>query len=150
MTVEGFYVTIMRGAVAKTRVGFLLGPFASEPAARERIPDARRVAEEIDPRCAFDFFGTSRVEGVPLPVGVLNDRRDGNGCRPGFACQTRRRRARGAAGRAFMGRGPVQFPRARLFQPSAAMGAAGAHGGMQGRGGRSRLAAARGLAHDPA
>ncbi len=32
------------------------------------------MAEEIDPRCAFDFFGTSRVEGVPLPVGVLNDR----------------------------------------------------------------------------
>ena len=78
MMVEGYYVTIMRGAIAsggrKRKVGFLLGPFASEPAARERIPDARRVAEEIDPRCAFDFYGTSRVEGAPLPVGVLNDR----------------------------------------------------------------------------
>lgn len=78
MSVEGFYVTVMRGAVAdgchKRKVGFLLGPFASEPAARERIPDARRVAEEIDPRCAFDFFGTAKVTDAPLPVGVLNDR----------------------------------------------------------------------------
>jgi hypothetical protein len=71
VTVEGFYVTVVR---APRRVGYLLGPFASEPAARACIPDARRVAEEIDPRTVFDAFGTARVEGVPLPVGVLNDR----------------------------------------------------------------------------
>lgn len=76
--IEGYYVTVMRGAVAngchKRKVGFLLGPFGSEPNARAHIPEARREAEAIDPRCAFDFFGTSRVEGAPLPVGVLNER----------------------------------------------------------------------------
>lgn len=76
MSAEGFYVTVVRGVdvMGRRKVGYLLGPFASEPAARERIPGARRVAEEIDPRCAFDFFGTAKVTGVPLPVGVLNDR----------------------------------------------------------------------------
>ena len=34
---------------------------------------ARREAEAIDPRCAFDAFGTASVTGAPLPVGVLNE-----------------------------------------------------------------------------
>lgn len=69
----GFYATVVRGA----KVGYLLGPFDSEPAARAVIPDARRLAEAIDPRTVFDAFGTARVElagDAALPRGVLMDR----------------------------------------------------------------------------
>lgn len=74
MTEQRFYTTVIRDSRGVRKVGFLLGPFETEATARRHIPAARREAEAVDPRCAFDFFGTSRVEGAPLPVGVLNDR----------------------------------------------------------------------------
>lgn len=71
----GYYVTLIRGA----RVGYLVGPLSSEQAARDRIPAARKVAEEIDPFTCFDLFGTARLERIgELPEGVLNSKVEGN------------------------------------------------------------------------
>lgn len=71
----GFYCTVIRanGTPAR-RVGFLLGPYDDEPTARERIPDARRLAAEIDPFTEFDLFGTARLVRDELPAGTLNAR----------------------------------------------------------------------------
>lgn len=87
MTAEGFYTTVVRetgtpwspvdGARNRQRpyrVGYLLGPFSSEALAREQIPLARTLAEQVDPRTVFDAFGTAKVTGAPLPIGVLNER----------------------------------------------------------------------------
>lgn len=63
----GFYVTMIRG----TRVAWLLGPFDSEPQARDRIPDARKLAEAADPRSVFDAFGTAKLERDRLLPGAL-------------------------------------------------------------------------------
>ena len=71
--VEGFYADIKRGE----KVGILAGPFPNEPAARAWLPQARNMAMDIDPRAAFDLFGTVRLErpdGAVLPKGVLNAR----------------------------------------------------------------------------
>ena len=68
-----FYVSIVRGS----KVGYLLGPYDSEPAAREHVLRASRVAEEIDPRAHWDSFGVVGVsldDGKPFPSGVLNAR----------------------------------------------------------------------------
>jgi hypothetical protein len=65
----GYYVTVIRGE----RVGWLRGPFDTEPLARAALPEARRLAERLDYRCAFDLFGTAKVETHrPLPKGVLD------------------------------------------------------------------------------
>lgn len=70
-----YYTTVVRQTSNTIKVGYLFGPFESEAAARERIPEARRLAEAVDPFTAFDAFGTCAVKGgPPFPVGVLNDR----------------------------------------------------------------------------
>lgn len=68
----GFYTTVVRDR----RVGYLLGPFDDEQAARGKIPAARRLAEQVDPFTVFDAFGTCRVtiDRGELPRGVLMDR----------------------------------------------------------------------------
>ena len=63
-----FYVTVVRGE----RTGFLAGPFETHQAALDMVPAARRVANEVDPRTAFDGFGTVSMEPGPWPAGVLN------------------------------------------------------------------------------
>lgn len=75
MSAAGFYTTLVREGVGR-KVGYLLGPFDDEPTARAAIPAARRLAEQVDPRTAFDAFGTCRLElsAGPLPRGVLMDR----------------------------------------------------------------------------
>ena len=65
-----YYVTVVRGR----RVGWLAGPFHSDQLAREQLLEARRIAEEIDPFCHFDLFGTASVERENPPPGVLNAR----------------------------------------------------------------------------
>jgi len=68
----GFYCTMIRG----NRVAWLAGPFDTKEEADARVPDARRAAEEADPRSAWDAFGVTRLEreiDKPLPPGVLNE-----------------------------------------------------------------------------
>lgn len=74
--IAGFYTTLVREHFGGRKVGYLLGPFDDEPTARAAIPAARRLAEQADPRAAFDAFGTCRLElsAGPLPRGVLMDR----------------------------------------------------------------------------
>ena len=76
MTAAGFYTSLIREHAGGRKVGYLLGPFDDEPAARAAIPAARRLAEQVDPRTVFDAFGTCRLElsAGPLPRGVLMDR----------------------------------------------------------------------------
>ena len=62
-----YYVTIMRGA----RVGRLLGPYDTKEEAEQRVPDARRLAAEVDPFAAFDAFGVTGMEGREYPPGML-------------------------------------------------------------------------------
>lgn len=66
----GYYVTIVRGR----RVGYLIGPCPTETEARDQIPLARAVAEDIDPFACFDLFGTALVTARRLPPGSLNER----------------------------------------------------------------------------
>lgn len=71
----GYYATIIRdSAFGGRKVGFLLGPYDCEFCARERIPDARRLAAAVDPFTAFDAFGTARVDAPTLQPGVLNSK----------------------------------------------------------------------------
>lgn len=68
-----FYVSIVRGS----KVGYLLGPYDSEPAARVHVGRASRSAMAVDPRAAFDSFGVVGVSlepGRAFPPGVLNSR----------------------------------------------------------------------------
>lgn len=71
---QRFYTTVIRDSHGARKAGFLLGPFETEATARRYIPAARREAEAVDPRCAFDAFGTASVTGGPYPVGALNER----------------------------------------------------------------------------
>jgi hypothetical protein len=68
----GFYVTMRRGR----QTAFLLGPHDTYDQADERVPLAHRLAEQVDPRSAFDLFGVTHVvmePGAQLPPGKLND-----------------------------------------------------------------------------
>jgi hypothetical protein len=66
---EGFYVSIRSGS----RRGLALGPYASEPQAREDLDLAFRLAEQVDPWAGFYQFGTCKVTtSRRLPTGRLN------------------------------------------------------------------------------
>lgn len=81
----GYYCTVVRGAGPSAKVGWLLGPYDDEPSARAKLPDARRLAYEADPRTHFDAFGTARLEREgTLPQGVLNDRLEPGELSEGF------------------------------------------------------------------
>lgn len=66
-----YYVTIAREGrgVAK-----LAGPFDTHDEAKGNVERARKMAEELDPRAAFDAFGTSGIEADEHKPGVLNER----------------------------------------------------------------------------
>lgn len=72
--IVGFYCTMIRGE----RVAWLAGPFPTKAAAEARVQDARREAEAVDPRAAWDAFGVTRMERpvIALPLGVLNGKLD--------------------------------------------------------------------------
>lgn len=67
-----FYVTMIRD----TRVAWLAGPFAEHQQALDLVEPARQATYKVDPRSAFDAFGTSSIDRDPdLPpprAGVLN------------------------------------------------------------------------------
>ena len=70
---KGFYCTVKRGE----RTAWLLGPFADHEKAQELAFLASCKGSDIDPRMAFDPYGTSSIEreGVEiteLPKGKLN------------------------------------------------------------------------------
>jgi hypothetical protein len=73
----GFYVTVQRQARGGLRTGWLLGPYETKEQAEEHVPEGKILANQADPRTAFDAFGTSGMRmkpGANLPQGVLNER----------------------------------------------------------------------------
>jgi hypothetical protein len=70
--VEGFYVTVRSGS----RVGYLLGPYASHADALASVDRARLFAGRLDPWAVFYAFGTARVVAETasmLRPGRFND-----------------------------------------------------------------------------
>jgi hypothetical protein len=68
---QAFYVTMRDGS----RTSWLLGPFNSEPEARELLPAARKQAIDLDPYNHFHAFGTASIEipsGCHAPAGCIN------------------------------------------------------------------------------
>ncbi len=70
---KAYYVTVKRA----DKTGWLHGPHEAHERALELVMDVRREAENIDPRCVWDAFGTSSIECgydcVDLfPLGRLN------------------------------------------------------------------------------
>lgn len=66
-----FYVTMAREGrgVAK-----LAGPFDTHDEAKAHVHRAREAAHQVDPRSAFDAFGTAGIEADEHKPGVLNER----------------------------------------------------------------------------
>jgi hypothetical protein len=66
-----YYVSIVRGK----QVSRLLGPYDTREEAEKRVPDARRLAEQVDSFSAFDSFGVSGwapPSSKVYPPGKLN------------------------------------------------------------------------------
>ena len=63
-----YYVTMIRG----DRVARLAGPFDTHEEALAHVDQARKVANEVDPRSHWDAFGTSGIESDNHAPGVLN------------------------------------------------------------------------------
>ena len=57
-----FYVTMIREPGPNQRVAWLAGPFATHEEALAQVGPARAKANEVDPRAAFDAFGTASFE----------------------------------------------------------------------------------------
>lgn len=69
----GFYCTVIRQQGERQRVGWLLGPYGTKAEAEGHVWRAQASAQAIDPRCAWDSFGVTRLErDGELPPGVLN------------------------------------------------------------------------------
>lgn len=76
-TIKGFYVTMRRETMEGVKVAWLLGPYDTHEAALGLVHTARDLAEKVDPRCAWEAFGTSSItwEAESLagfPKGKLN------------------------------------------------------------------------------
>lgn len=70
---KGFYVTVIRDSAKGRRTGWLLGPYTTKAEAEGHVWRAQASAQAIDPRCAWDSFGVTRLErDGELPPGVLN------------------------------------------------------------------------------
>jgi hypothetical protein len=65
-----FYVTMVRG----DQVARLAGPFDTKDEADSMVDRARTLAQENDPRSAFDAFGVSAITSEDHKPGVLNDK----------------------------------------------------------------------------
>ena len=72
--VRKYYVTMRRDG--EPRTGWLAGPFDNHDDALSRVEEARKHAYDLDPRSAFDSFGTAsyETEEGKHHAGVLNDR----------------------------------------------------------------------------
>ena len=64
-----YYVSVRDGG----RTGLLAGPFAKHAEAILLVDEARRVAEQVNDRAPFYWFGTCRSE-KDLGPGKLNER----------------------------------------------------------------------------
>ena len=65
-----YYVT----AIDSGRVALLAGPFRSHEAALARVQPCKHIANLVDSRAVWWFYGTSRDKGgVTLPAGKLNE-----------------------------------------------------------------------------
>lgn len=68
---KAFYVTMKRETQRHgTKTAWLLGPYATHEEALELVHTARGLAEEVDPRCVWDAFGTS---SITMDVGGLGE-----------------------------------------------------------------------------
>lgn len=58
------------------RRALIAGPYPTHAQALQDVEDARKAAEEADPRAAFYAFGTARADGDPFASrpGVLNEK----------------------------------------------------------------------------
>lgn len=66
-----FYVTIAREGKGVSK---LAGPFDTHDEAKAHVQRARDEAYKVDPRSAFDAFGTAGIEADEHKPGVLNER----------------------------------------------------------------------------
>lgn len=76
-TIKGYYVTMLRETRDGLKTAWLLGPYEDHETALGLVHTARELAEEVDPRCAWDAFGTASIsrdcEGLEsFPKGKLN------------------------------------------------------------------------------
>ena len=72
---EGFYASVQRpqpGRPADVQTGLLLGPYDTKAEADQHVPDARKLAEMVDPRACWYTYGVTRVVHDTLPEGRLN------------------------------------------------------------------------------
>lgn len=83
MATIGYYVTMQRTARGEVKGAWLLGPYATHQEALDLVSDGRRLAEDVDPRCAFDRFGTASIhldrDLSDFPEGRLNAKLRGEG-----------------------------------------------------------------------
>lgn len=68
-----YYVTMIRDPGKNQRVARLAGPFDTHEEALSHVDAAKEHAYEVDPRSAFDAFGTSCIESDNHKPGVLNE-----------------------------------------------------------------------------
>lgn len=68
-----YYVTMIRDPGKNQRVARLAGPFDTHEEALSHVDAAKEYAYEVDPKSAFDAFGTSGVESDNHKPGVLNE-----------------------------------------------------------------------------
>lgn len=69
-----YYVTMIRDPGANQRVARLAGPFDTYEEALAHVEPARKHAEEVDPRAAWDAFGTAGIESDNHKPGTLNEK----------------------------------------------------------------------------
>lgn len=69
-----YYVTMIRDPGANQRVARLAGPFDTHEEALSHVDAAKKHAYEVDPKSAFDAFGTAGVESDNHKPGTLNER----------------------------------------------------------------------------
>lgn len=74
-TSRKYYVTMVRDPGPRQKIAWLAGPFDDHETALGHVDAARTKANEVDPRAAFDAFGTSSFEADDgkHPPGRLND-----------------------------------------------------------------------------
>lgn len=66
-----YYVTMRREIRDGFKTAWLLGPYINHETALANVTRARIEANEIDPRSAFDAFGTSARTAESHPWGIL-------------------------------------------------------------------------------
>lgn len=68
---SAYYVSVVRD---RSSYRLLLGPYATQEAAELVVELGRALAINYDQWCAFDTFGTARIDrpdGAGFPVGIF-------------------------------------------------------------------------------